>query len=271
MASITTEQTIAPSPLVSHWITGGLTALGLVAAIYAATLPGIPVLAKASMIVWLAVSVALTFWLTPKSFIAGFLTGLGSMLVGWRVAGLDNVTTVAWILLPAFLAFVAQFFDCVRVNLATTGAMFWQLTFIRIYIGFDMIPHFTEKLFAGPTAFDGDLSSFEGFGLPAPSAWVILAGFCELGTAIGIGLGLLTRLAGVCAALYFLIATIIGGHFFNGFIWASTGGGWEYPVLMMVLFLTYAATGAGAFSLDRVLTLGGLMPKFAARFAKSLW
>jgi putative oxidoreductase len=271
MANETTAPAIAPSPRVSHWATGGLTVVGLLAAIYAATQPGIPVLAKASMIVWLALSVALTVWLTPRNFIAGYLTGLGSMLVGWRVAGLDGVNVVAWSLLPAFAAFVAQFFDCARVNLRSVGIVAWQLTFVRIYVGFDMVPHFTEKLFAGPTAFDGDLSAFSGFGLPEPTAWVIVAGFCELGTAIGIGLGLLTRLAGICAALYFLIATLVGGHFSNGFIWASTGGGWEYPVLMMVLFLTYSATGAGPFSLDRVLRERSLIPDFARRFATSLW
>ena len=263
---------IARTTLVPHWVTAGLTAIGLVAAIYAsATGAGVPILAKVSMIAWLTLSVGLTLWVTPRNFTAGFLTGLGAMLVGWRIAGLDGVDLVAWALLPAFIAFVVQFFDCARINLGSIGIVGWQLTFIRIYIGFDMVPHFTEKLFAGPTSFDGDLQDFSGFGLPLPSAWVVIAGFCELGTAIGIGLGLLTRLAGVCAALYFFIATVIGGHFFNGFIWASTGGGWEYPVLMMVLFLSYATTGAGPFSLDRVLRERGLIPDFAARFATSRW
>ena len=66
-------------------------------------------------------------------------------------------------------------------------------------------------------------------------------------------MGLLTRLAAVCAALYFLIATQIGGHFGLGFIWASPGGGWEYPTLMMVLFLSFMVRGGGVFSLDHAL------------------
>lgn len=254
-----------------HLVTGGLTAIGLAAAIYAATDASIPILGRVSMIAWLALSAVLTVWLTPRNFTAGYLTGLGAMLVGWRIAGQDGAAIVAWILLPAFAAFVLQLFDCVRINLRSLGAMTWQLTFIRIYVGFDMVPHFTEKLFSGPAPFDADLQDFIDFGLPFPSAWLVLAGLCELGTAIGIGLGVLTRLAGVCAALYFLVATVIGGHFFNGFIWASTGGGWEYPVLMMALFLTFSATGAGPFSLDRVLRERGLLPAFAARFATSRW
>tara|TARA_B110000503_G_scaffold50909_1_gene82355 strand:- start:67719 stop:67964 length:246 start_codon:yes stop_codon:yes gene_type:complete len=69
----------------------------------------------------------------------------------------------------------------------------------------------------------------------------------------GIGLGFLPRLTGACAAMYFLIATYLGGHFGNGFIWASEGGGWEYPALMIALFLVFTAIGATRFSLDGMM------------------
>lgn len=85
------------------------------------------------------------------------------------------------------------------------GRMVWHLTLIRIYIGFDLVPHFTEKLFAGPGPRDEDIKAFIGLGVPAPEFFVTLAGLCELGIAIGIGLGLLTRLAAVCSAAYFMI------------------------------------------------------------------
>jgi putative oxidoreductase len=137
----------------------------------------------------------------------------------------------------------------------------WHLTFIRIYIGFDLVPHCTEKLFAGPASRLDDVKAFAGMGLSYPEFFVILGGFCELGIVIGMGLGLLTRLAAPCAALYYLIATLIGGHFLNGFIWANAGGGWEYPVLMMALFLSFMPRGAGPFSLDGVLVRAGTMPR----------
>jgi putative oxidoreductase len=141
-------------------------------------------------------------------------------------AGLNGLNIVSYTLIPAFIAFMLQFFDCMRADLRRgTGALLspseWQLTFIRIYIGFDLVPHCTEKLFAGPVPFDADVKAFIGFGLPIPEFFVVLGGLCELGITIGIGLGLLTRLAGYCSALYFLICTLIGGHFFNGFIWAN--------------------------------------------------
>jgi putative oxidoreductase len=81
---------------------------------------------------------------------------------------------------------------------------------------------------------------------------------------LGLGLGLFTRLAGPCAALYYLnylIATVAGGHFGNGFIWVSPDGGWEYSVLMMVLLLSYTYAGSGPFSLDGALIRAGRMPR----------
>jgi putative oxidoreductase len=142
----------------------------------------------------------------------------------------------------------------------------WQLTLLRIYVGYDMVPHFTEKLFAGPGPFGEDVAAFTGFGVPMPAAFVMVGGLCELGIAIGLGAGLLTRVAVVGGTLYFLIATVIGGHFGNGFIWASPGGGWEYPVLMMILMMSYVVMGAGRFSVDQVLTDKGRWPATERRF-----
>jgi len=264
----TRDSTDEPRPVVVLPIyTGALTALGLAAAIYAAFAysdAALALQAKIFMVGWLALSLACTVFLTPRSFTAGFLTGLLAMLIGWRIAGLNEVNVVSYPLLLAFAAFVLQFFEVLRADRRRPSPLMsaadWHLTLIRIYIGFDLVPHLTEKLFAGPGPFNADVKAFAGFGLPMPEFFVTLGGCCELGIAMGIGLGLLTRLAGYCAALFFLIATLIGGHFLNGFIWANPGGGWEYPVLMMVLFLTFTWRGAGRFSLDHVLTTRGFMP-----------
>lgn len=247
-------------------IPGALTAIGLLAAIYVAgTEPALSLQAKAFMVLWLALSVACSVFLAPRNFTAGFLTSLACMLIGWRIAALNDIDAVTYPLLVAFLAFVFQFFDCIRTDLQRGTARLmstaeWQLTFIRLYVGFDLVPHTTEKLFAGPSFFDGDVKAFAALDVPMPDAFVILGGFCELGIVIGIGLGLLTRLAGVGAALYYVIATIIGGNFFNGFIWVNPGGGWEYSALMIILFLTYTVRGAGPFSLDGVIANKGWMP-----------
>ena len=125
-------------------LTGGLTALGLLGAIYAGTtasVAALPMQAKYCMIAWLAVSVLATVFITPRNFIVGFLLGLFAMLIGWRIAGLHNIAIVIYPLLAAFIAFVVQFFDCLLRDRrlgdkAHLGAADWHLTLLRILIGF---------------------------------------------------------------------------------------------------------------------------------------
>ena len=227
--------------------------------------------AVAFMVLWLLLGI-IAFGLLPRlSFAVGFLVSLLCLLVSWRIAALQGIDLVIYGLLVAFLIYLAMFGLVAWRNIKQgdpalkLGRMAWHLTLIRIYIGFDLVPHFTEKLFAGPGPRDEDIKAFTGLGVPAPEFFVTLAGFCELGIAIGIGLGLLTRLAAVCSAAYFMIATILGHHFFLGFIWASPGGGWEYPVLMMVLLISFVIGGAGQFSVDNVILRRLTLPGWVRR------
>ncbi len=211
------------------------------------------------MVLWLLLGVAALVLLPRVSFAVGFLVSLLCMLVSWRIAALQGIDLVIYGLLVAFLIYLAMFGIVAWHGVKQPDAainhhrMAWHLTLIRIYIGFDLVPHFTEKLFAGPAPREDDIKSFMELGVPSPEFFVTLAGFCELGIAIGIGVGVLTRLAAVCSAAYFMIATILGHHFFLGFIWASPGGGWEYPVLMMVLLISFVIGGAGSFSVDNAI------------------
>lgn len=261
---------------VSHYVTAGLTAIGLAGAVYAAvtdTSALIPSFAKIFMIFWLGLSIILSLVVVPRNFVIGFLSGLAAMLIGWRIAGIYGVGLVTYPLLAAFLAFSAQFIDCIRRDYRSPEPKLtlpeWQLTFLRIYIGFDLVPHFTEKLFAGIPSFEADVSKFAGFGMSSPDMFVLVGGLCEFGIMVGFGLGLFTRLAGLCATLYFLIATIIGGHFLNGFIWASSGGGWEYSALTMAVFMSYVLLGSGRFSFDGELIATGRLPAILMPLCRS--
>lgn len=129
----------------------------------------------------------------------------------------------------------------------------WHLSFIRLYVGFDLIAHCTEKLFAGSIPFRADVMAFAQLNVADPTFFVRLSGLCELAGVISLGLGLLTRVGALGTALYLLIATFIGQHFFKGFIWALPGGGWEYPVMWSVFILSYIVLGADEFSIDGVL------------------
>lgn len=241
-------------------------ALGLLVALYVSFADSgskMPLVAKAFMIVWLALSLVASVFISARLRTLGFLLGLFALLIGWRIAGLYQETAIAYVLLLAFIVYVIEFFGTARQSLAGGKSAFaglenmtltdWHLTFVRLYIGLDFVPHFTEKLFAGAGPHMDDVKAFEQLGTPAPDFLVWLAGFCELGAAIGVGLGLFTRLAAIGSALYVFIATVMGAHFTLGFIWASPGGGWEYPVLWTVLLLSFCYAGAGAFSIDGVL------------------
>lgn len=135
----------------------------------------------------------------------------------------------------------------------TMSAYEWHLSFIRLYVGFDLIAHCTEKLFAGHIPFRADVIAFAQLKVMDPTFFVRLSGLCELAGVISLGLGLLTRVGAIGTALYLMIATFIGQHFFKGFIWALPGGGWEYPVMWSVFILSYIVLGADEFSIDGVL------------------
>ena len=137
-----------------------------------------------------------------------------------------------------------------------------QLAFIRLYIGLDLVPHFTEKLFAGPATRADDVSAFQALGISDPLPLVLTAGVIEFSAAIGVGLGLFTRLAAICTVIYLMVATVMGHHFLLGFIWASEGGGWEYPVLWSALIVSFVFGGGRWMSLDEIISEHFKLPKW---------
>lgn len=270
----TPERLVFASPL--RWLVAALCTMGLVLAVFAGdggSKEAMPTIAKIFMIGWLAIAAAAMIAITGKSIVAGFLIALLAFLIGWRIAGLYSVDWVRFPLIATFLGFVALFFDTARRNIRSPklgpaadatrlSITDWHLTLFRLYVGLNIVPHFTEKLFAGPGPFQEDVAAFTKLGVPAPELFVYLGGACEFGIAVGVGLGLVTRFAAVGAALYMMIATLIGDHFSLGFIWASPGGGWEYPVLWAVLLISFAFTGGGRFSLDHVILQRVQLPKW---------
>ncbi len=217
--------------------------------------PGLTTWSLASTILFLLFTLGCQFFLQPRQFVAGFLLGLMGFMFAWRIAGQLGVNSVAWIMLPGFICYLAQFVTvAIRSRAGSADFMSgsaWALTFVRLYIGYDLVAHATEKLFAGAASHQADVTAFEAMKTPNPELLVWVGGFCEFGIVVALGLGFISRIGSWCAILYFLIATLMGGHFLNGFIWANQG--WEYSALMMALFLCFAIMGPGRFSLDAVL------------------
>jgi len=216
-----------------------------------------PEIAKHFMLAWLAASVIFSIW-SYWEFTCGFLLAIFSSMIGWRIAAIYNLTDVSWICLFAFILMFINFIYCAKQNLShpekylhAVSLAGWQLVFIRLYIGLDFVPHFTEKLFAGSAPHMADVNAFISLGVPHADLFVWLAGLCEFGAAAALCLGILARLGAIGAILYLLVATFLGHHFSLGFIWAGPGGGWEFAVLWIVLISSYAITGLHKFSLDQ--------------------
>lgn len=197
---------------------------------------------------------AVILFFRRRSNMIVFLLSTFTMVVVWRLCGLANLTLLTYLYGLNILLKLFSYLACSYKNIRAGKLYYeWQLFFIRLFIGLDMIPHFCEKLFAGSAIRAMDLKAFTALGVPHSFAFVILAGLIEFFAALAISSGFLTRLASSSFVIYLLVASYLGHHFANGFIWASAGGGWEYPMLLLGLFAVFATLGAGGFSIDAFL------------------
>ncbi len=129
------------------------------------------------------------------------------------------------------------------------------LLILRLAVGSIMFVHGAQKLlgwFDGPglAGFMGWMASMH---VPAPAAWLAL--IAEFFGGLGLILGILPRLAALGIAFDMLVAILLVhakvGFFMNWGSVANRGEGWEYPMLLCAAALTLAATGPGAFAIQR--------------------
>lgn len=258
------------------WPIAALLGATTVATAHGAFVAGlIPDLAKLTSVGLDLLALVIALTVMRRNFTVGFLLSLLPFMISWRVSAIFGAVpamTAATVTLGYYLL---VYFDAMRADWHNAeegwfGKLQWQMTTLRIYFGFDMVGHLTEKLAAGTHSFHYMSEQFLTFGVPNGALFVILSGLCELGIAIGIGTGLLTRLAGFCAALYYMIANQYGGHFENGFTWSNRpDGGWEFPVLMAFFYISFTLSGAGKFSIDGWLIERGLMPRVLLPLCRS--
>ena len=89
----------------------------------------------------------------------------------------------------------------------------------------------------------------------AASRWLHLASAWQLIPAIG-------PAATVLTVICLIVATIMGHHFQIGFIWDSSGAGWEYPVLWSALIFSFVLGGERWLSLDDVIGAHMTLPEW---------
>jgi putative oxidoreductase len=127
------------------------------------------------------------------------------------------------------------------------------LTFIRVYVGLMLVPHFGSHILGGPYQFKIYTLYFESLGIPLPAAQVALAGSIELISAVGLTLGLFTRPVALLGSVYLLMSMLLGGHFQIGYVWALPDGGYEFGVFWAAMIAVFAVLGGGPYAADRAL------------------
>lgn len=105
-----------------------------------------------------------------------------------------------------------------------------------------VLKHFTFTL-AGTAGY------FESIGLPGLLAYVVFSIEALAGVALVLGIG--TRIATVAVLPILLGAFWV--HLGNGWVFSADGGGWEYPLYLIVLTIAQYLLGPGALA----LRLGG--------------
>ena len=203
-----------------------------------------------------------------------FVLSMFSVLTTLRLATYFAITQLIVLVVLTLVAKLVMLFDiaCADIREYTSAAqryikcLEWHVLWVRMCVAFVFIPHFCEKLFAGAAVRQLDVDAFAQLGLPYPLVFVLVAGLCEFSAALALGVGFLTRLTAVCTVLYLLVSTYLGGHFSSGFIWVSAGGGWEYPVLWVLIVSAFAIFGPGYFSVDQLLSLRVSLPKWVRWF-----
>ena len=91
----------------------------------------------------------------------------------------------------------------------------------------------------------GTVQFFESLGLPGFSAYLVV--LAEMLGGLLLILGVRTRLVALA-----LLPVLIGAtwtHAGNGWLFSAEGGGWEYPLFLIVVALVQAMLGDGAYAL----------------------
>ena len=144
---------------------------------------------------------------------------------------------------------------------------------LRLVLGVVFFAHGAQKMLGwfGGFGFAGTMSFFTGMAhIPAPLAFFAIS--AEFFGGIGLIFGFLTRIAALGIGVNMLVAILMVhlpfGFFMN---WTGTqkGEGFEFHLLVLAIVAFLVIQGAGAFSMDRVLSISVLSRAPESRLARS--
>lgn len=124
---------------------------------------------------------------------------------------------------------------------APYAALLLRLSLGAMFVAHGLILKYFTFGLAGTAGF------FESLGLPAFTAYLVFA--AETLGGLALILGVQTRL--VSLALIPVLAGALWVHAGNGWVFSGEGGGWEYPLFLIVASVVQALLGGGAFALSK--------------------
>jgi putative oxidoreductase len=235
-----------------------------------------------SAAIWMALLLVSAIWLLRGSFTALAAAGLTTAVVGRLFSTLQvgtpangsgaspsdlllqvetgpGIPGYGYLGLLLGLLLLSQFIllaiDAVRSSKNDRELLIqtWALTFVRLCVGLMFVPHFVGHIFAGPHQFGIYTQYFAGLGLPFPAAQLVLAGAVEVIAAIGLSLGLCTRITACLGAFYLFLTMLLGGHFNIGYVWILPDGGYEFGIFWAIVTAVFIVTGGGRVSVDNLI------------------
>jgi len=135
------------------------------------------------------------------------------------------------------------------------------ITILRLVLGVVFFAHGAQKMLGwfGGYGFTGTMGFFTGV-MHIPALFAFLAIAAEFFGGLGLIFGFLTRIAAFGIAVNMLVAIAMVHHqfgFFMNWTGAQKGEGVEYHLLTLALTIFLMIKGAGAFSIDSVLSAEG--------------
>jgi putative oxidoreductase len=147
--------------------------------------------------------------------------------------------------------------DKFTINLFRTSGSMGPLM-LRVFLAVVMFPHGAQKALGwfGGSGFAPSMAFFtDKIGIPA--VFALLAILTEFLGPIALFLGFLTRIAAFAVGFDLLVAALlvhIHFGFFMNWLGKQKGEGIEFDLLLWAIASALIVQGAGAFSIDRVIS-----------------